>query len=212
MMIRTPLEPGSPRLGSSRAAPPRSPAERRPRLGGWVALPQPPRLAVALLALGLPSRLAVGLPSLLAVGLPSLLAVGLPALLAVGLPALLATGCAGSHQPRTTDAMTSEAPQAVDPTTLTAGPPRIRDGWVLFTYESRTAAQVSVAGEFNGWVPGRHPLTRHSADLWYASVRVPRGRHPYKYVVDGVHWVTDPHNTRQMSDGAGGRASELRVP
>ena len=48
--------------------------------------------------------------------------------------------------------------------------------------------------------------------LWYALVPVARGRHAYKYLVDGSRWLADPHNARQTADGVGGVASVLVVP
>jgi hypothetical protein len=48
--------------------------------------------------------------------------------------------------------------------------------------------------------------------VWFRWLEIPRGRHRYKFLVDGVHWVTDPENPRQAGDGSGGRASALTVP
>ena len=47
--------------------------------------------------------------------------------------------------------------------------------------------------------------------LWYALVPVPRGRHRYKFLVDGNRWIADPANPQQSGDGSGGIASVLDV-
>jgi hypothetical protein len=115
---------------------------------------------------------------------------------------------------------------------LRAGAPQLLDEGVLFTFVARRAHSVAVAGTFNGWVPNSHLLMRRQppagaqaggvtaagggeapADsLWYALVPVARGRHAYKYLVDGSRWLADPHNARQTADGVGGVASVLVVP
>jgi hypothetical protein len=81
---------------------------------------------------------------------------------------------------------------------------------------------VAVAGTFNGWVPTANPLQRRTLapapgaapapdSLWYAVVPVPRGRHRYKFLVDGNRWIPDPANPDRTSDGSGGVASSLVV-
>jgi hypothetical protein len=113
---------------------------------------------------------------------------------------------------------------------LEASAPQLLEDGVLFTFVSRRARSVAVAGTFNGWVPNTHPLVRRQPapaappvagaggaagapdSLWYALVPVARGRHSYKYLVDGNRWLADPHNARQTSDGVGGVASVLVVP
>lgn len=158
--------------------------------------------------------------------------------------ALLAAGCAGRGGGPAPAPEAAPVPAAVRPDTmpvltadfvagLEAGAPKLLDGSVLFTFVSRRARSVAVAGSFNGWLPSSHQLARrepavasspagdtaggHAAaappdSLWYALVPVARGRHSYKYLVDGSRWLPDPQNARQTGDGAGGVASVLVVP
>ena len=105
---------------------------------------------------------------------------------------------------------------------LTKGPPELRGSAYLFTYVSRRARSVAVAGTFNGWVPTANPLARRALapaaggdaapdSLWYALVPVARGGHRYKFLVDGNRWLVDPANPKQAGDGSGGVASVLTV-
>lgn len=105
---------------------------------------------------------------------------------------------------------------------LHQGPPELRGTAILFTYVSRRARSVAVAGTFNGWIPTANPLARRALapaagataapdSLWYALVPVPRGGHRYKFLVDGNRWLVDPANPKQAGDGSGGVASVLTV-
>jgi hypothetical protein len=100
---------------------------------------------------------------------------------------------------------------------LVAGPPRpIGDGDYLFTLDEPDAGFVSVAGTFNGWIPAQYPLVRRDSlggedGLWYGLIALPRGRHLYKYLVDGHRWVTDPANKQVTRDGFGSAASVVVV-
>ena len=169
----------------------------------------------------------------------------LAGLLAVAALVLLAFGCAGGRR-SSANAVPGSAPPAVTAggpadtlrglspevvAGLEASAPKLLEEGVLFTFVSRRARSVAVAGTFNGWVPNAHPLVRRQParaappaagaggvasapvdSLWYALVPVPRGRHSYKYLVDGNRWLADPHNARQTGDGVGGVASVLVVP
>jgi hypothetical protein len=150
----------------------------------------------------------------------------------------MAAGCAGSHpepapaSPPPAAASSGARPVAagdslpqLSPDTLAelrAGPPRPYRGAVLFTYVSRRARSVAVAGTFNGWVPTAYPLRRRELapapgspaapdSLWYALAPAPRGKHQYKFLVDGSRWILDPANPERSGDGAGGLASVFIV-
>ena len=161
-----------------------------------------------------------------------------PLLALAGLALLIVDlgGCAGSRppsdapapHPNSAGSMAAAAPDSLpqlSPAELAAlvkGPPAVRGSAFLFTYVSRRARSVAVAGTFNGWVPTTHPLARRALvpaaggaaapdSLWYALVPVPRGRHRYKFLVDGNRWIADPANPQQSGDGSGGIASVLDV-
>ena len=97
------------------------------------------------------------------------------------------------------------------PARIVAGPPRQVGRFYLFTYHAPDAGSVAVAGTFNGWLPTQHMMEPRDG-VWFGLLEIPRGRHRYKFLVDGIRWVIDPQNPRQAGDGSGGRASALAVP
>lgn len=68
--------------------------------------------------------------------------------------------------------------------------PKLRE--VQFRYESSTAKAVFLAGDFNGWSFDSLPLRLNGDGLWHAKVKLPPGRHEYRFIVDG-DWQNDPH-------------------
>lgn len=62
-----------------------------------------------------------------------------------------------------------------------------------FVFSSRRAHSVSVVGDFNGWNPGRTPMTRASdGDLWAVTLPIMPGRHMYAFMVDDSVYTLDP--------------------
>ncbi len=66
-----------------------------------------------------------------------------------------------------------------------AGRKRIR-----FQLDAEEGSEVFVAGSFNGWKADKHRLS-HKDGVYGCSILLPKGRHEYKFVVDGV-WCVDP--------------------
>lgn len=64
---------------------------------------------------------------------------------------------------------------------------------VNFRLEAPQAAQVFVAGCFNGWDPRANPLERNEDGMWSCTLIIEPGEHEYRFVVDGV-WCDDPTN------------------
>ncbi len=63
---------------------------------------------------------------------------------------------------------------------------------VVFGYRGEPGCQVCVAGSFNDWSPTAKPLVDKDGSGEYQAVAMlPRGRHEYKFVIDGV-WRVDP--------------------
>lgn len=61
-----------------------------------------------------------------------------------------------------------------------------------FVFESRTAQQVALVGDFNRWGADPLALTREpGSSLWSTSVRLSPGRHVYAFLVDSA-WTVDP--------------------
>jgi Glycogen recognition site of AMP-activated protein kinase len=53
--------------------------------------------------------------------------------------------------------------------------------------------QVFIAGDFNNWSPNTYRLTKKDNE-WSIDLNVDKGKHLYKFVVDGK-WILDPGNT-----------------
>jgi len=136
-----------------------------------------------------------------------------PGSVATGAPAAghdTAAGPATTADPTTAADHATSPDRATEPGSLTPGPPRPVDGQYLFTLMAPQARSVSVAGTFNGWVPTSNQLERQG-DLWFGWVKVPLGRHKYRFLIDGTRWVLDPDNPRQAKDSLGALASLLVV-
>jgi hypothetical protein len=58
--------------------------------------------------------------------------------------------------------------------------------------EFKTAKKVFLSGEFNGWSPNSLPMKMENGE-WVFRVHLSRGKHLYKFVVDG-EWILDPAN------------------
>jgi len=65
---------------------------------------------------------------------------------------------------------------------------------VHFELAAKPGSEVFVAGSFNDWDPKRYPMTMDipQIGLFKVDLRLPEGRHEYKFVVNG-EWRTDPN-------------------
>jgi len=88
---------------------------------------------------------------------------------------------------------------------------RLSPEGVRFQVRQPAATAVAVAGDFNGWSPSSHPMTR-SGELWACLVALPPGEHLFMYVVDGVSWITPPNAAEVVPDGFGGWNGKVVVP
>lgn len=59
---------------------------------------------------------------------------------------------------------------------------------IEFTYFAPKAKKVSLAGKFNAWNTSSVPMKKSKDGTWRATVKLPPGKHEYKFFVDGV-WV-----------------------
>jgi 1,4-alpha-glucan branching enzyme len=73
-----------------------------------------------------------------------------------------------------------------------------------------TAKAVNVAGTFNNWNPNQHSLQKNENGLWQITVRVPAGRHEYRFIVDG-QWMSDPKAVQSVANPHGSSNSVLIV-
>lgn len=67
------------------------------------------------------------------------------------------------------------------------------------------AGRVHVAGEFNGWNTSSMEMSDTNGDgVYEATLRLKPGVYLYKFIVDGVEWIPDPHSEDYiMGDGIG---------
>ena len=64
---------------------------------------------------------------------------------------------------------------------------------VEFQLVAETGSTVLLAGTFNNWDPQANPMTDNSdSGRHTATLRLPPGRHEYKFVVNG-EWRVDPN-------------------
>ncbi|HEX4070813.1 MAG TPA: redoxin domain-containing protein [Planctomycetaceae bacterium] len=70
---------------------------------------------------------------------------------------------------------------------------------VLFCYRPATVAkEIYLSGSFNKWNPTGQKMSGPDSDGYYkAAVKLPEGRHEYKFVLDGKVWKSDPSNPIQ---------------
>jgi 1,4-alpha-glucan branching enzyme len=57
---------------------------------------------------------------------------------------------------------------------------------VDFFCRAPQAKNVCLAGDFNAWQPGAHPMTRMPDGGWVIRMELPHGHHQYQFLVDGV--------------------------
>ena len=67
---------------------------------------------------------------------------------------------------------------------------------VVFTFDAPPGTKtVYLAGTFNGWNPQAHAMKGpDDQGVFRTSMILEKGRHEYKFVLDGKTWVTDPDN------------------
>ena len=81
---------------------------------------------------------------------------------------------------------------------------------VIFTLAAPAKSEVFVAGTFNKWSPHADRLTDKGGGVFSKTLHIPRGRHEYKFIVNG-QWFTDPKNTVCVSNTYGGMNNVLLV-
>jgi predicted alpha/beta superfamily hydrolase len=70
---------------------------------------------------------------------------------------------------------------------------------VEFRYPAQAGTKtVHLAGTFNGWNIAAHPMDGPDAEgVFKTTLILPKGRHEYKFVINGRTWRTDPDNPYQ---------------
>ncbi|MFD0697403.1 alpha-amylase family glycosyl hydrolase [Paenibacillus sp. GCM10027628] len=69
-------------------------------------------------------------------------------------------------------------------------------------YTDQQVDSVAVAGTFNNWNGDRNYMNKmEDAKGWEIELTIPKGRHLYKFVVNGEAWILDPLNPNVSEDG-----------
>ena len=81
-------------------------------------------------------------------------------------------------------------------------------GVITFRLRGHANARiVALAGSFNNWNQSQLLFAREG-DEWVCRVNLKRGKHEYKFIIDG-DWITDPNNPKIVSDDRGNQNSLL---
>jgi glycosidase len=83
--------------------------------------------------------------------------------------------------------------------------------WQHFTFDPKDKkyTHVEIAGDMNGWTPGKSPL--HLKDgIWQTDFLLFPGKYQYQLVLD-KKWVLDPNNPEVVDNNIGGFNTLLRV-
>jgi len=91
-----------------------------------------------------------------------------------------------------------------------AAPAPAKPGQIILQLIRPGAANVFVAGSFNGWQPDTIKLQSLGDGRWTGSVEPGAGRHEYLFVVDG-NWIPDPDARESAANPFGGTNSVLIV-
>ena len=85
------------------------------------------------------------------------------------------------------------------------------EGRVHFEMPAESGSQVFVAGTFNDWNQTANSLKDNPGSGRFKTVlRIPAGRHEYKFIVDGV-WLEDPKCPNSVPNAYGSMNSVLHV-
>jgi len=80
-----------------------------------------------------------------------------------------------------------------------------------FKLAAAPGSQVSVAGTFNNWDPTANPMKDNpSSGMFKTTLRLPAGRHEYKFIVNG-EWCIDPNCSAGVSNDFGDMNSVVIV-
>ncbi len=80
---------------------------------------------------------------------------------------------------------------------------------VTFELRAEPGSEVFVAGDFNDWAPAKRPLV-YDESVYKATLLLPKGRHEYKFLIDGI-WCVDPECADWVPNDQGSLNSVLYV-
>lgn len=91
--------------------------------------------------------------------------------------------------------------------------PDLSQGRVAFSLHDHAASSVQVLGSWNDWqLPGIAAAAIEPGYWRTSAIRIPAGRHGYKFLLDGERWLDDPDNPHKAPDGVGSLNSVVVVP
>jgi beta-lactamase regulating signal transducer with metallopeptidase domain len=92
---------------------------------------------------------------------------------------------------------------------LSLPPPSINGATTFRLRGYPNARIVALAGSFNKWNQSQLLFVREG-DEWVCRVNLARGKHQYKFIIDG-DWITDPGNPKVVADERGNQNSLLTI-
>ncbi|MGA2467720.1 MAG: isoamylase early set domain-containing protein [Thermodesulfobacteriota bacterium] len=75
---------------------------------------------------------------------------------------------------------------------------------VDFNFSAPHAGSISIAGDFNDWDPGSHPMKKDKKGAWKISLNLAPRTYQYRFYVDG-DWQNDPGCTGCVENPFGGQ-------
>ncbi len=81
---------------------------------------------------------------------------------------------------------------------------------VTFSFEDDPGKNIFVAGSFNGWQPNKTRLKGNDTGEYSVTLKLPAGRHEYKFVVED-RWCVDPQNPEAVPNDCGSTNSVIVV-
>lgn len=81
---------------------------------------------------------------------------------------------------------------------------------INFYCNAPTAQAVHLVGDFNGWDPDSHAMTRRVDGWWFLQVSLSHGHHQYRFLVDGKPTL-DPRATGVARNELGEEVSLVAV-
>jgi 1,4-alpha-glucan branching enzyme len=68
--------------------------------------------------------------------------------------------------------------------------------------DAEAGGKVSVVGDFNNWIPGKHRMLRRTNGTWSVAVSLPPGtQQRFRYLAEGGHWFDDPDADLHTHEG-----------
>ncbi|MCC6651711.1 MAG: hypothetical protein IT348_11235, partial [Candidatus Eisenbacteria bacterium] len=121
---------------------------------------------------------------------------------------VVGTGASGAVQSAKPSASAAAKPLAAG---VKPKAPSVTAAGVVFTYAGAAKSSVALCGDFNNWAPLLNKMTQQSDGSWTVTVKLPAGKHAYKFLVDGSNWKQDDGNPASADDGLGGKNSVVVV-